>query len=152
MFWVANRPPRMSKYVLGGQFATQNRFDIFWEADSFRMTFWEGIPLPECQICHAIRVIVRCGWSVHPIVFESPPLYSNRRCCVLACPPARLAPSLCHLARPSHRCLTRLRGRRLARRPCQICQSVSGRRGNSSATGRPSRPSLWPYFLCLPES
>jgi hypothetical protein len=35
-------------------------------------------------------------------VFESPPLCSNRRRWVLACPPARLAPSPCHLARPSH--------------------------------------------------
>ena len=34
-------------------------------------------------------------------MFESPPLCSNRCRWVLACPPARLAPSPCHLARPS---------------------------------------------------
>ena len=57
-----------------------------------------------------------------PVVFESPPLCLNRRCCVPACPPARLAPSPSHLARPRPR-LARLRLTRLRRRCLDRCSS-----------------------------
>ena len=86
----------------------------------------------------ALRIVVGSGWGLHPVVFQSPPLCSNPRRCVLACPPparlaspppsrvachppARLAPP-CHLARLP--CRLARRRRRLARSPpCRLTRS-----------------------------
>ena len=70
----------------------------------------------------ALCIVVGSGWGLHPVMFQSPPLCSNPRRCVLTCPPpAHLAsppPSRvachppAHLAPPCH----------LARLPCRLAR------------------------------